>query len=347
MDDKISPSQKALKEALDLSGEILRNIELGELPLTNIALKTARLARLLNDSDGWNVMRYEASGYPSTPEGVPEEVWRLAALAGRKYQEKDSKTSESKELVYLESIEQLEHSIGVGEKALESARDPDIAVSSSNPHQYVHLPQGNVMERRGIKSDMAVACGRLARRRALIYGYVVRKHHELKFSGIADDIFTRIRGRVDSAIGQAVPHAVEKLSAVYESLKSENPEDWSNAVHSCRRILHDLADAVFPPREDKTISVQGKPKLIKLGKDNYINRIIAFVEERTESVRFGHIVGSQLSFLGDRLDSIVQSAQKGSHEMIVSREEADRYVVYTYLLVGDVLSLRVPSDVTT
>jgi len=44
-------------------------------------------------------------------------------------------------------------------------------------------------------------------------------------------------------------------------------------------------------------------------------------------------------YLGDRLDSTFQASQKGSHTRIVSRDEADRYVVYTYLLVGDVLSL--------
>jgi hypothetical protein len=44
-------------------------------------------------------------------------------------------------------------------------------------------------------------------------------------------------------------------------------------------------------------------------------------------------------FLGERLDSIFQAAQKGSHAKILVREEADRYVAYTYLVVGDILLL--------
>ena len=39
-----------------------------------------------------------------------------------------------------------------------------------------------------------------------------------------------------------------------------------------------------------------------------------------------------------RLDSIFRAVQKGSHA-IVTQEEADRYVVYTYLVTGDILSL--------
>ena len=95
-------------------------------------------------------------------------------------------------------------------------------------------PAGNHAERGPARSRIATASKRLASRRAFIHDYASRKHYELKLSGIADDVFNRTRERVDSAIGRAVPDAVQRLSAVYENLQSENPEDWSNAVHSCR-----------------------------------------------------------------------------------------------------------------
>lgn len=183
----------------------------------------------------------------------------------------------------------------------------------------------------------AVKC--LANSRRLVHQYVLLKHYELKFSGISDDIFSRLRTRVDSAVGKSVPESINKFSSAYNNLLSENPEDWSNAVHSCRRILKDLADSLFPPCEDKVIKAGKKPKVIKLGKDNYINRLIAFIETKTTSEKFTAIVGSHLGFIGDRLDSVVESSQKGSHATITTKEEADRYVIYTYLLVGDILSL--------
>lgn len=111
-------------------------------------------------------------------------------------------------------------------------------------------------------------------------------------------------------------------------------------MHSCRRILQDTANAVYPAREDKIIHLgNGKPKTIKLGVDNYINRLIAYIEEHTDSVRFNEIVGSHIKYLGERLDSIFQDTQKGSHDIIFSREEADRYVIYSYLVIGDILSI--------
>ena len=229
----------------------------------------------------------------------------------------------------------------MAEAALIAAKDPDVTISSANPNQFVSNPAGNTAERAMAKGTAAHASKRLASRRAFIHEYVVRKHYELKFSGIADDIFNRIRERVDAAIGSIIPDAVKRFSAVYDNLQSENPEDWSNAVHSCRRVLQDLADALFPSRsEDRVVIANGKELSVRLGAQNYINRIIAFVEDANSSERYEHLVGSHIRFLGERLDSIFKAAQKGSHETIVSREEADRYVTYTYLIVGDILSLR-------
>ena len=339
MPDDIKPSKVALQEALTLSEEILRNIELSELPLANIALKTSRLARLLNDFAYQKIMEYEASGYPSTPTGVPPEIYKLAVLAGREYQTKDVKSGEIRNYIYTTLIEELEQEVKSLEVALTAARDPDISVSSANPNQMIWNPIGNKFERDTIRTSAARAQRQLSSRRSFIYSYVLRRHYELKFSGIADDIFSRIRIKVDSAIGQHVPDAIQKLSAIYENLKSENPEDWSNAVHSCRRLLQDLADAIYPPREDIVKEINGSKKTIKLGPDNYINRLIAFIEEHSTSDRFNEIVGSHLRFIGERLDSVFKATQKGSHAKIVTRDEADRYVVYTYLITGDILSL--------
>jgi hypothetical protein len=337
--EQIPPSKKALEEALPLSEEILRNLELNEMSLTNIAMKTGRLARLLNEFKIQKIMEYEVSGYPTTPMGLAPEIYQLAVAAERELQYKDEKTAKLKNYVFIESIEELEYETKIAEKALDAARDRDVSVSSANPYQTVFTPVGNWYERKQIRDTASRSAKRLSSRRVVIYRYVLKKHYELKFSGIAGDIFSRIREKVDLMIGALIPDTVNKLSAVYDNLQSENPEDWSNAVHSCRRILQDLADAVFPPASDRVKEVAGKQRTIKLGKDNYINRIMAFVEDRSNSERFQDIVGSHLSFLGDRLDSVFQAAQKGSHDVIVTRDEADRYVVYTYLVVGDVLSL--------
>jgi len=178
----------------------------------------------------------------------------------------------------------------------------------------------------------------------LIHDYVSQRHYELKFSDVAQDVFSTIRETVDREVGSVVPDAVQKFNAVHENLRSDNPEDWSNAVHSCRRILQDLADMLFPPQPESRFVKEGKQEReIKLGADHYINRLVCFVEDHSSSSRFEELVGSHLRFLGDRLDTIFRAAQKGSHKS-VGREEANRYVVYTYMIVGDILALNRESN---
>jgi hypothetical protein len=337
MTTTIPPSKEVLQEAVQLASEILADIELSRIPLVTICLKAARLARLLNDFDSQQIFGYEANGYPATPDGVPSDVWRLAQLAGRTYTWRDPSSKEDKLVAFLESVEQLDNQIDGVKLALQAAADRDVSISSANPNQFVFTPTGNYNERQGLLGQLSTASQRLGGRRAFIHDHASRRYYELRYSGLAHDVFYEVRQAVDKDLGDIVPGAVQKFISVHDNLRSDNPEDWSNAVHSCRRVLQELADVLFPLQEKPRITASGKE--IALGADNYINRLVCFAEDCSKSDRFNKIVGSHLQYLGDRLDAVFQAAQKGSHA-IVSREEANRYVVYTYMLVGDLLSLQ-------
>lgn len=282
-DNSFSPSKPALTEALALSTELLRNIELSEISLTSAALKAGRLARILGDFEHQQMFQWEAGGYPTTSSGVPSGTWKIAVKAGREYTHTSQGigfgTQTKKQLVYLESIEALEQKITSGQHRMAAAKDPENPLPPKDAfgkENYL-LPKGNWTERNIITTGMNEAAQRLSSRRRLIYQYVEQKHYELKYSGIADDVFTRMRERVDSLIGASVPDSVKKLTSIYENLDSDNSEDWSNAVHGCRRVLEDLADSVFPAQAESRVKVvNGKNVSIKLGRDNYVNRIIAF-----------------------------------------------------------------------
>jgi len=97
------------------------------------------------------------------------------------------------------------------------------------------------------------------------------------------------------------------LYLCYDNLRSENPEDWSNAVHSCRRILQSFADYFYPPNPDGKSEIEKGEKRIKVGADNYINRLILFIESESQSESYIDIVGSHLDYIGNRVDSIYRS----------------------------------------
>lgn len=315
-------TKEKMQANIELCEQLLVEVEMGATPLAQIALKSSRLARQVGQFEYMQALQYEASGYPTALSGkFASDVWKLIKLAGRARQFKDEANPKGyQERAKGESLEQIEIEV----KILEGrARE-----GSPNP-----TDRANRMKawREGL--------GQLTSRRLFLHTFLSNTYFELRFSTVAYDIFDRIRSRVDESIGYVVPDSVKKFSAVYENLISENDEDWSNAVHSCRRILQDTADSLYPAREDKTVGTGPKAKVIKLGPDNYVNRLIAYVEENAGSERYQDIVGSHLKYMGERLDAIFKAAQKGSHNVISSQDEADRYVVYTYLLVGDILKL--------
>ena len=210
-----------------------------------------------------------------------------------------------------------------------------VSISSANPSQIVSAGFGNGIERKRLTDEIAEDSKYLPRSRALAYEYATAALYQSRFSEAARTIFDRIRQRVDVEMLTVAPSAAQKVAAIQENLASGNPEDWANAVHSCRRLLQGVADSVFPPTE--TQSRHGKS--IKLGPDNYINRLVCFIEDKSSSSRFTEIVGSTLQYIGERLDAVFAAAQKGSHTEISSKEEAERYVVYTFLTLADILTL--------
>lgn len=214
MYEQIPPSKENLGEALELSKDIIRNIELSELNLSFIVLKNIRLARLLNDFEMVKIFEYESSGYPITPNGIPSNIFKLGLISNRRFEERNKKTGEVKEIMYCESIEKLEFIVNSYQISIKAARDPDISISSANPRQQVFLPLGNKDERIIIRNFALLSKDRLAKRRSLIYNYALNQYIKLKYSKISEDIFSRVRTKVDTRIGEILPDSIKKFTAI-------------------------------------------------------------------------------------------------------------------------------------
>jgi hypothetical protein len=327
-------------EALLLSDEILRNFELSEIPTQNILLKSLRLARLINDVGGIEWLRHEANGLEVDEEGfLTPAAWTAAIKSGRCYfiDDPNSKAQKPKkvERAFTESIAVMEANVITGRARMEVAYDRNVSLSSQSPYSQI-APPGNATERNGIQQLIQTNIERIEKVKSRLYQYVFNLNYELKFGEITEDIFSRKRLSVDTALKDICPEAVQKFISVYENLKSDNDEDWANAVHTCRRIIKEVADSIFPPSA-KPLEISGG-KIIKVGEDEYINRLIQYIESKSTSEKFKAIVGSHLKFIGERLDGVHEAANKGTHAE-VTLEEAERYIIYTYLVIGDILSL--------
>ena len=331
-------NSERIRECTALSAEILKNFELSELPVSKIILKCLRLCRLLGDEDGILLFTYESSGYPSTPSGMPSDSWRVAGIAGRRYFESVEKdgAKEEKEFAKTQLISEIEEIISSEKIRLAAAIDPNVSISSSNPHQVVYPPVGNTNERNSIVNAIKKNQSLLQKVTGNLYAYILQIYNKLMYGNIIEDTFTHARLQVNDKLSNLCPKAVGKFVSVYSNMDSDNHEDWANAVHSCRRILLDLADVLFPPQEDPIV-IDGKK--IKVGPDQYVNRLVQFVSSKAGSKTYTDVVGADLSSIGMRLDAINDAVCKGTH-VDVSKDEASRYIIHTYLLISDIVSLH-------
>ena len=289
------------QEAIELCSEILKNID-DRWELDKTLGKCFHLAMVLNDEPASSWFHQELYGYHKGQEQVLRIRGRSCLLG------------EKEHLVY--------NSISLIKSEMERLQN---WLNRSYSHD--------------IEQQLSVYQFILPRIKELARIWVSKTYSSVKFGSIPQNVFEETRTFVDNKLKELVPEALEKFVSVYDNLSSSKAEDWANAVHSCRRILKNLADKLYPPT-DKVIEkiINGKKEKIQLGKDQYVNRLMAFIECKSNSDTYKRIVGSNLEYIGNRLDSVCRAIHKGTHGEI-SKDEARRYVIYTYLLIGDILSL--------
>jgi len=154
-------------------------------------------------------------------------------------------------------------------------------------------------------------------------------YNKVAFSSTPQTSLDILRAEVDSKLLDLAPKAAEKLMVAFRSVASEHPEEWSHALTSCRRFLEDLADVLYPPKDEQ---VKGRT----LGKPQYINRLWAFMDESIESESNRDLAKAHVDYLGSYLERAHKLGHKGVHADL-SRTEAIKAVFHTYLLVADIL----------
>lgn len=243
------------EETLRLSEEILKNIELQEISLSNIVLRCARLARITGNQSAMDLFKYELTGYPTDDQGfVLADAFQLARYANRTFRQKD-KDGIIKEYLFPQTVAELENELEAAKEQMKVAFDRDVSVSSANPTQHVWSPIGNGIERAGLRQIITEKSKKLDQLKSGYYNYVLGVYYEMRFKSITEDIFKKKKLIVDKALSDYLPEAFKKFVSVYDNLQSEKPEDWANSVHSCRRILKDVSDFCIQLPMKKLISV--------------------------------------------------------------------------------------------
>lgn len=176
----------------------------------------------------------------------------------------------------------------------------------------------------------------IERVRQSVYDYLLTAESELQAGTTTATPFERGMEYLRSALAERSPAALEKLTAAEASLEAGTPEDLSHALTSARRMLKDVADALYPPTDEVIV---GDDKVERvMSEDAYRNRLIQFAKEHVESRLQGKVMADTLRSYGQRLTNLDSLASKGVHGE-VSRAEAEQCVMWTFMLTTDLLRI--------
>lgn len=320
------------EEARTAARALLDDLEVSNAEIGPILMKAKRLARLMRDGDAQVWLDLETAGYP--------ENFNYGKLGTcRKYAEAGGRINSVSKKYWRQSLPEIEAHLESDGAILDSIRTspgpPAKAKDYLEKGATESLLATHLKVQQNQRETHAAHKKLYSGLQSAVHSYATDVYIALELGDAAETIFEAARTTVDQFIAARCPQGAEKLVAINERMAEDSPESWVAALTSCRRLLLDVADAVFPPQGDPYEDSSGKQRAV--GPDEYKNRIMAYLDESSRSRGSVKIIESGLEHLAARLDAIYEKTCKGVHAE-VSKQEARLAVVHTYLFIGEVAS---------
>ncbi len=317
---RIDEARKVVLELLDLLESSSSSTEL-------CLMKAKRLARLMRDSDAQIWLDLETRGYPDKYNFSQLGTCQKYAVAGGRITTKGEYYGRS--LPGFEAIWRADEAHIASMRA--SSPVTIKAKDFTEKRATEALMSSQIALQSAYKKNYVESQSQLISLKAAIHNYATDTYIAIELGDISEDIFRQSRENIDSFVRAHCPRAAEQIVSIDERLRDNNTESLSVALTSCRRLLVTVADSIFPAQSNPWIDQKGKTR--KVGKDEYKNRLLAFIETHLTGSSVASLLSTEIEHLAAKLDAVVTMASKGVHS-VVSVEEARITVIETYIFLG-------------
>ena len=339
------------QQALEACENVINGLENENFPVLSALLQCIKIARLVGDIDGQEWLEYELSGYPIDQKGVIlPPAWEQVKKHGRFFkEEKPFSKGTYIDVLFPELCAELETSIKSMQAALNNFTTQGFSVAGENAHIATSRLTDEV-SKRTYKLIMDIKRGekRLSILKSQYYNYAVKWQIELSFGHLTKKVFDSYQERIDQYYSSLPSSILQKIKAIESSMQDDNPEKYAHVLTSCRRLWSEIANHLFseafPNLPDTYKTISGKTIDISEGHDN--NRLSAAIEIIQSKAAKNTLVGSGLLYLVDWLKQINDIQNAGVHSN-VTKEQAERCIIHTYIALGDILSLKAEADKTS
>ena len=330
------------EQAIEACDKVINGIEDETLSVSSSLLTCIKIARLVNDWEGQEWLRYEYGGYPTSDIGIPHVAWQMGANHGRMYKGKNAE-NKTTEYIFTELCGELESIIESNKKAINNYSTQGFSVSGEYTLATTNAMTANIATSTNrLLDNIKKAEKRLLILKSQYYDYAVKWKLELCFGNVANSVFEEYQERVDRYFSALSVTTIQKLNAIQDLLEDGNPERYAQVLTSCRRLwtetAKELFTELFPDYSEKTYTARSG-KVIDISGEHVNNQLSAVIETLQSKATKNTLVGSETIYIVDWLEQINIRQNAGVHAN-VSREQAMQCIIHTYIALGDILSLK-------
>jgi hypothetical protein len=302
-----------LRLAKELSNVILNDLEINQLPISQILMKAKRLARMLHDSDAQKWLDYEIMGYPVVFD--PNDLGSC-----KKYYTNDRP-------VIRDEKTHRPHSIGLPhlESYINSTKIESVSKIGANESQKMQI----LNKHHELVNDFE-------RLKTTIHNYITEVNISLSVGEFAEDIFEDTRLAADKFIRENCPRAGEQLLAINERMKYYDPESFSPALQAVQKILVIVADTVVPAGEKIYLDKKGHERSTE--PHQYLNRIFSYIEQNSRNDPVLFMIESEMSYIFAKSEHSHEKT-KGMHERI-SKDDVELAIIHMYLIIAEIAKIK-------
>lgn len=327
-------------QALEACNKVIDGIEDDTITVLSALLQCMKIARLVNDVDGQEWLRYECGGYPETDEGfVTDSGWAIGVRHGRSY----ISSKDNKRYIFLNLAAELEETKENAKLALSNYTTQGFSAAGDLALSATKKMTLSVARGTGVLLEISQTNEkRLSILKSQYYDYAVRWQIDLKFGKTAKKVFEEYQEQVSLYFSNLSTTTLQKLNAIEDLMEDGNPERYSQVLTSCRRLWEETAKQLF----ESTLSGY-KAKMFKtksgaeidVSGDHYNNKLSAVIETLQSKAAKNTLVGSEIIYLIDWIEQINRTQSAGVHSD-TTREQAMQCIIHTYIALGDILKIK-------
>ncbi|MCG8763555.1 helix-hairpin-helix domain-containing protein [Tenacibaculum finnmarkense] len=310
------------EKGISLLEEVIENLENQKFSLFSCIQKLNRIGKLLNEQNLviWTEVQLGNTYYTTS----------LKELIDIYINNEEESTKESKE--ELKKITKTVEELNINITSEELTAKSTIAGGGFSNIGYIEDKYKDfVKTKRG--NDKTYYTANLSQTLSIVKSLAHKKasflHKKYAYEHLPESNFEVLKNEVEDVLFEIDPELAEQLLLAFKSVSSKSEEEWSQGLTSCRRFFEKLADNLYPPTDKK---LNGR----SLSKENYINRIWAYMDSSIESKSNKDLAKKHVDLLGLYLQSTFKLSNKGVHTNL-TRIEAIKTVMHIYLLCADLL----------